>query len=342
MTAAMERRFDLLDIQMLIPSDTPPTGGNQISAERVRHGLSLIGIESNVAHYDPDQLPPARVYHAWNAVRVGMELVARGVPPSCLVVTWTGTDLWQDWEADAPRIREGLSQVESQVVFTEDARQHLLAKAPEWEDRIQLIPPSVDTDAFSPDDPETLVGHPLVLVAGGIRPVKRSAWAIDLVEGLRRRTNMEINLAIAGPVRESSEGERVSQKAKGRPWVHLLGEVPKREMKTWYCASDIVLNCSEVEGVSNALMEAMACGALVVATDIPGNRYLIQEEVTGLVFDSEEEFISRVAPYLQGTKDAELMRLNARQRILDRHSLDKEAEAYRVLYDRCLGCVSRR
>jgi len=332
----------VLDIQMLIPSDTPPTGGNQISAERVRLGLSRIGIESNVSHYDPENLPTARVYHAWNAVRVGMELVARGIPPSSLVVTWTGTDLWQDWVQDAPRIREGLRDVECQVVFTEDARQHLLKSAPEWEDRIRLIPPSVDTDAFSPDDPETLVGHPLVLVAGGIRPVKRSAWAIDLVEGLRRRTGMEINLAIAGPVRDAREGERVRQKAKTRPWVHLLGEVPKREMKTWYCASDIVLNCSEVEGVSNALMEAMACGALVAASDIPGNRYLIQEEVTGLVFDSEAEFSARVAPYLQDQKDPEAMKRNARQLILDRHSLDKEAETYRMLYDRCLGCVSRR
>lgn len=337
----MERRASVLDVQMLIPSDTPPTGGNQISAERVQLGLSRIGIESDVAHYDAHSLPRARVYHAWNAVRVGMELVAQGIPPSCLVVTWTGTDLWQDWVADAQSIRQGLSRVESQVVFTEDARQHLLAKAPEWEDRIQLIPPSVDTDAFVPDRPETLVGHPLVLVAGGIRPVKRSSWTIDLVEGLRQHTGLPINLAIAGPNREPGEGEKVRQKAKGKPWVHLLGEVPKRDMKTWYCAADVVLNSSEVEGVSNALMEAMACGALVAATDIPGNRYLVKPDQTGLLFSSAEEFIQRTAPYLTGRADSEALRKNARQLILDRHSLAQEAEAYRNLYDRCL-CVSRR
>jgi glycosyltransferase involved in cell wall biosynthesis len=327
---------------MLIPGDTPPTGGNHISAERVRIGLSRIGLESEVHRYQAGELPPGRVYHAWNAVRVGMELVAQGLPPSCLVVTWTGTDLWQDWVADAPHIRQGLSQVESQVVFTEDARRHLLAAAPEWADRIQLIPPSVDTDAFSPDTPETLVGHPLVLVAGGIRPVKRSAWAIDLVESLRQQTGLEINVAIAGPVREVEEGKRVRERARTRPWVHLLGEVPKREMKTWYCASDVVLNCSEVEGVSNALMEAMACGALVAASDIPGNRYLVQDDETGLLFASEQAFVERVAPYLVGLRSSLRLRDNARQLILERHSLDKEAEAYRALYERCLGCVSWR
>ncbi len=338
----MERSYHVLDVQMLIPGDTPHTGGNQISAERVQEGLARIGITAQVARYDPLALPEARIYHAWNAVRVGVELVARGVPASSIVVTWTGTDLWQDWVNHSETIHQALEAVRVQVVFTEDARRLLLTRAPEWADRIEVIPPSVDVEAFSAYGLVALAPHPLILVAGGIRPVKRSAWAIDLVEALREATGTDIRLAIAGPVRERGEGERVVEKAAARPWVRLLGEVPKHEMGQWYRAATLVLNCSEVEGVSNALMEAMACGALVAATDIPGNRSLIEHERTGVLFGSVEEFVGRVKGYVNTPARGRPLRSRARQLILERHNLVKESAAYRALYERCIGCVCWR
>ncbi len=332
----------MLDVQMLIPGDTPHTGGNQISAERVQGGLARIGITARVARYDPLALPEAQIYHAWNAVRVGLELVARGVPTASMVVTWTGTDLWQDWVNHSESIRRGLEGVRSQVVFTPDARQLLIARAPEWADRIELIPPSVDVETFSPYGLVALSPRPLILVAGGIRPVKRSAWAIDLVEALREASGKDIHLAIAGPVRERGEGERVAEKAASRPWVRLLGEVPKQEMGQWYRAATLVLNCSEVEGVSNALMEAMACGALVAATDIPGNRSLVEPGLTGVLFDTVEEFVERVQDNLRSPAKARFLRVQARQLILEQHNLVNESGAYRALYERAMGCLCWR
>ncbi|NMP21772.1 glycosyltransferase [Sulfobacillus harzensis] len=321
----------IVRVALVIPNDTPPTGGNSISARRMKKGLEDAGHEADVIWYH-DGIGEYDVYHAWNAVRVGGQLVEDGINPEQIVATWTGTDLWKDWVQNAAQEKRRLERIRYQVTFTEDARARILADAPEWEDRVVVIPPSVDIDHFCPEDTAVEVPHPFVLVAGGVRPVKRSAWAIDLVAAYRERTGADVHLAIAGPVRETGEWQRVQEKAEGKDWVQLPGDLPPEEMPKWYRAADVFLNTSEVEGVSNAIMEAMGCGALVVATDIQGNRALIQPGRTGLLFKDEEEFLVELDRALHQTEESERIRRAARQQIVARHSIQYEAKRYERLY----------
>jgi glycosyltransferase involved in cell wall biosynthesis len=52
-----------------------------------------------------------------------------------------------------------------------------------------------------------------------------------------------------------------------------------------------VLNTSESEGLSNALVEAMRCGALCIARRIDGNAALLTHLNTGVLFDSPAECV---------------------------------------------------
>lgn len=321
-----------MKVSLIVPPDTPVTGGNFVSAERLMHGLTRLGIETSVQKFRSN-LAGYDVYHAWNAVQVGQRLLEEGIDPAKIVVTWTGTDLWGDWVKDAEPIRRKLSSLNYQVVFTPNARKRLLADAPEWRDIVQVIPPSVDETMFYPaSSPGRRDWPPLVVVAGGIRPVKRSAWAIELVEAARNRLSYDFRLAILGPVRSWDEWDRVLQSAQGRPWVQLVGEVPKEKMRDWYQRSTIVLNTSSIEGVSNALMEAMNCQAFVVATNIHGNRYLIEPGDTGFLFDNVEELVEAFRFIVHQPQEAERIRQNARLRILSRHLPTHEAEAYAAIY----------
>lgn len=327
-------------IALIIPEDTPPTGGNTISARRMQQGLREAGHEAEVLWYSAD-LGEFDVYHAWNAVRVGGRLVEDGINPEQIVATWTGTDLWQDWVKDAAGQKRRLESIHYQVTFTDDARARILADAPDWEDRMVVIPPSVDVDHFAPEGPQAESPHPLIFMAGGVRPVKRSAWAIDLVEALRQQSGRDAHLAIAGPVRETGEWRRVQEKAESRPWVHLVGDLSRDEMPLWYRAADVFLNTSEVEGVSNAIMEAMSSGALVLASDIQGNRALINPGRTGLVFGDADDFVMRMEDILAHPDDMEPIRQAGRRQIVARHSIQHEAKRYERLYQDCLtvrGC----
>lgn len=325
-----------MQIGLIVPEDTPPTGGNNISAERLKQSLLRRNVQASTMLYGT-RLPAFDVYHAFNARRTAMRLVSRGVNPEHVIATWTGTDLWQDWVQDYRPLKQGLDPVRFQVVFTEDGRDRLLADAPDWADRVVVVPPAVDEELFHPAPRSPLAwSQPTVLLAGGIRPVKRSAWSIDLVSRVREQLGVDLHLAIVGPVRHLGEWMEVERRAHGKPWVHLVGEVSKQAMPDWYNAVDFVLNTSAVEGVSNALMEAMACGAMVVCSDIAGNRYLVEDGVTGVLFGDVDSFVERMDWVLTHGEQVEAIKRKARARIVSRHSLDAEATQYLKLYQECL------
>jgi glycosyltransferase involved in cell wall biosynthesis len=69
--------------------------------------------------------------------------------------------------------------------------------------------------------------------------------------------------------------------------VHFAGEVA--EVPVYLRQSDIFALPSRAEGISNALLEAMACGLPCIASDIPGNRALIRHEQNGLLVQPDDE-----------------------------------------------------
>lgn len=314
----------------VIPHNTPKTGGNATSAERVGTGLKHFGWNVSTIHYGLP-LPKAEGILAWNAWTVAAPLIAQGIDLAHMVVVWTGTDLW-DGLAQEPDLPARLDRVLCHVVFTESARARLLEYAPHWHDRIVVIAPGVDEYLFHPHRVDT-PSIPTILVAGGIREVKRTHWAVDLVESMREAGTLA-ELWLVGPARDSSEAARVQDRAKTRPWVKVWGEIPRVQMPSMYCRATVLLNTSRAEGVSNALMEAMACGIPVVAANIDGNASLIDHGQTGWLFNSAEDFVRRMPRILDDAQSRHRIADAAREAIRQKHGAHREAAAYRSLFEK--------
>jgi glycosyltransferase involved in cell wall biosynthesis len=103
--------------------------------------------------------------------------------------------------------------------------------------------------------------------------------------------------------------------------------------------ADVVVNSSVSEGgMANSVLEAMALGRPVLASDIEGNRSLVEPEVTGLLFGAVEELAAQAERLVA---DASLRaRLGAAgRRLVEReYPPHREADGYVELY-RSLGVV---
>lgn len=102
-------------------------------------------------------------------------------------------------------------------------------------------------------------------------------------------------------------------------------------------STDIFVLPSYSEGLSNALMEAMASGCACVASDVGGNRFLIQNGVSGLLYPAGDREALRAHLRRLLTDPAKRRSLGgaARKRIEDLFDWKKVGEQYRTLFDAC-------
>jgi len=120
--------------------------------------------------------------------------------------------------------------------------------------------------------------RPTLISVGGLIPRKRHHLTIDALALL---PDVDLVIAGAGPERAALEARAAARGLSGR--VRLLGPVPHADLPAYYAAADAMVLASSREGWANVLLESMACGTPVVASDIPGNPEVVQAREAGLI-----------------------------------------------------------
>jgi glycosyltransferase involved in cell wall biosynthesis len=105
----------------------------------------------------------------------------------------------------------------------------------------------------------------------------------------------------------------------------------------WYQALDLLVAPSLIEGLSNAVLEAMACGVPVLAHAACGNSEVIVHETNGFCDDiqTEEDLVASLRQRLSRPEDLQAVGDKAREHVLKHFSLDSMALGYQRLYERC-------
>ena len=212
----------------------------------------------------------------------------------------------------------------------------------------RLIPNGVALPPASPQPPdagqrEALVaklelpaGARMIAAVGRLWPQKRVKdliWATDLLKVIRN----DVHLLVIGDGPQRAVLERFRHLCHVDDHVHFLGlraDVPELLP---HC--DLLWLASEYEGMPNVVLEAMAAGIPVVATNIPGTRDLVVPNETGyLVTVGERADFARYANKL--LDDPELARrLGAagRARVADSFSVETMVDRFAELYRELLG-----
>jgi glycosyltransferase involved in cell wall biosynthesis len=179
----------------------------------------------------------------------------------------------------------------SSVVATmgESGRRALLARGLD-PGRIRVIPPAVDVDRF------TAEGRPEprwdVLTVGALLPVKRTA---DLLRALAQLVpdRPGLRAAVAGEGSLEQELHALVRELGLERNVELLGF--RADVEALYRAARIFVLPSAYEGLSVALLEAMASGTVPVVTDVGELRSFVRDGETGrLVPVGDVDALARV------------------------------------------------
>jgi glycosyltransferase involved in cell wall biosynthesis len=144
-----------------------------------------------------------------------------------------------------------------------------------------------------------------------------------------RRETAVLLIVGDGPLRGELEREAAAC-GLGRS-VRFVGSQP--DVTSFYLGADVFVLPSLTEGLSNALLEAMAAGLPVVASDVRGNREVVEDGVSGFLVDwaDADAAARRVARLLE---DAVLRRRlgTAARRRADCFSIAVVGERYCRLY----------
>lgn len=119
--------------------------------------------------------------------------------------------------------------------------------------------------------------------------------------------------------------------------VQFQGQIP--DVPAQLMTADIFVLPSRAEGMSNALLEAMAAGLPCIATRISGNTDLIEEGINGLLVppDNPEALARALASLLDSQPLREKLARGARSAIRQRYTIDSVAGHYVNLYENLLA-----
>lgn len=101
--------------------------------------------------------------------------------------------------------------------------------------------------------------------------------------------------------------------------VHFLGPQPTDVLKNHLCAADVFVLSSRNEGWANVLLEAMACGLPVVATDVGGNAEVVNAPELGAIvpFDDKPALLAALRRALRAPWDRAAIRRYAEDNTWD-------------------------
>ena len=201
-----------------------------------------------------------------------------------VVITGRGTDLTLIPRSAGARaqIQWAAREASAMVTVCEDLAQRLRdLGAPQ--ERILVLRNGVDLDLFRmvdrPAAREALHLDRFTLVSvGSLIPRKGHALVI---RALQSCPDCTLLIAGGGPMRSELEGLVLELGLSDR--VRFLGEVPHRGLAEVYGAADVAVLASEREGWANVLLEAMACGTPVIATDVNGTSEVVRSPAAGLL-----------------------------------------------------------
>jgi len=212
--------------------------------------------------------------------------------------------------------------------------------------KITRIYNGVDTHSFRPGDsnalPDDFCGSDTLVIGTvgrmhGVKDQLNLARAFILLCRQRPQQSQGLRLVMIGdgPLREQCQQELNAAGLHNQAWLPGARD----DIADMLRGMQVFALPSQAEGISNTILEAMATGLPVVATDVGGNPDLVQDGVTGYLppASDPQALADALARYVD---EPQLMRRHGDAglaRVQSQFSLQRMLDNYAALYDSLLG-----
>ncbi|NJO92169.1 MAG: glycosyltransferase family 4 protein [Chloroflexia bacterium] len=147
---------------------------------------------------------------------------------------------------------------------------------------LKIIYNGVDTEKFMVKS--NGLNTPLKIICPA-RLIKRKGQDILIrAIGKLREKGIIFQCDLIGDGDEKENYLKLANETGVKDLINFRSYIPREKMPRTYQSSDIFILPSYNEGMSNALLEAMACGLPVVVTDVGGTFELVKDEENGYIF----------------------------------------------------------
>jgi len=247
-----------------------------------------------------------------------------GIAAQALSSAWSGTPILQMFHTlGEMKNRVAKRQIEREGTYRLDGERQVLSCADliiaatpaelsqlEWlykinPRKVRVIPPGVDTSHFYPiraEEARQYIGlapdSRMILFVGRIEPLKGVSTLIHAVACLQLKNLKEpVHLAVIGGDPETAQNEingemirlqKLCDELTVGKMVVFLGKRGQDTLPYYYSAAEVVVMPSHYESFGMVALEAMACGTPVIASQVGGLAFLVQDGVTGFTVPAED------------------------------------------------------
>jgi D-inositol-3-phosphate glycosyltransferase len=210
--------------------------------------------------------------------------------------------------------------------------------------KVIVISPGVDISHFYPipdDEAKEFIGIPpceqVLLYVGRIEPLKGIDTLIEAL-ALMQRAGLFVCLSVIGGDQENANNEMARLQTLREQYglkdlVAFLGKRDQDTLPYYYSAAEAVVVPSHYESFGMVALEAMACGIPVVASQVGGLAFLVQDGITGFTVpvDEPEAMAERLTRLINDRRLRQEMGRNA-ARLAREYSWENIAQRLIQLY----------
>jgi len=264
------------------PDHPPPDSYRESEGQQISAALKRL-----IADQRPDIIVIGRETFAWHVP----DLAARYDLPTILLVhggTTAGMTRGTLSDAQAQRLREQIGRANAIVLVA----RHLAELFQAWGFRhLYAVQNGVDLHQFIPqpknralqrahaiDDADIVIAH-----VSNMKSLKRPLDVVASAELALRQDPRLLYLIVGdGPLRQAAETACRQKDIANR--FRFVGWVPHEQVPDYLNLADVVVMPSESEALALVYLETMACGRVLLASDVPGAREVVVDGENGLLF----------------------------------------------------------